>query len=447
MIAVDPYLVVRAASIYVTALLTIAAWLWQQKGSGGVFRFSKNPSRPLFVGALLAFAWNLPVLLAVNVAAQRFGWWQFDAQGGLLLGVPVDFLLAWIWLWSVVPLLAFEGLAIGAIAIIALAFDLILMPAAAPVLRLGPMWLVGEVIALMAGLVPGLLVARMTMRDERLPERAVLQVIAFSGLTLFVLPAIVIDATGAGWTRLFERPTWQISVIMQCLAIPAIIGLSAVQEFVIRGGGTPVPYDPPRRIVTTGLYAYVRNPMQLSAVLLLCLLGLALRNFWLASAGIMAHIYSAGLAAWDEDDDLNTRFGRAWTAYRRGVRAWWPRLRPWRPDSRDDLLYVAESCGMCSEVGRWFQHRGVQGLAIVPAETHPSRALTRITYESSDGAYAASGIEAIARALEHVHVGWAFIACVLRLPVVLPLIQIIVDASGGGPRRIARRPVIHSTDL
>src|SRR6185503_9204093 len=170
MITADPYIVVRAASIYVTALLTIAAWLWQRpkKGSGAIFRKSKNCTRPLFAGGLLAFAWNLPVLLLVNVVAQRFGWWQFDAQGGLLLGVPVDFLLAWVWLWSVVPLLAFDALAIGRIAIVALAFDLILMPAAAPVLRLGPMWLAGEVVALAAGLVPGLLVARMTIRDERL---------------------------------------------------------------------------------------------------------------------------------------------------------------------------------------------------------------------------------------------------------------------------------------
>ena len=138
--------------------------------------------------------------------------------------------------------------------------------------------------------------------------------IAFSGITLFVLPAIIIDATGAGWTRLFERPTWQISVIMQCLAVPAIIGLSAVQEFVTRGAGTRSP-DPPKRIVTTGLYAYVRNPMQLSAVLLLCLLGLALQNVWLAVAGIMAHIYSVDSRGWDEDDDLNKRFGSAWTTY------------------------------------------------------------------------------------------------------------------------------------
>ena len=57
-----------------------------------------------------------------------------------------------------------------------------------------------------------------------------------------------------------------------------MLGLSAVQEFVTRGRGTPIPFDPPRHIVTTGVYAYVANPMQLSAVLFLFLLAVIVGN-------------------------------------------------------------------------------------------------------------------------------------------------------------------------
>ena len=154
----------------------------------------------------------------------------------------------------------------------------------------------------------------------------------------------------------------------------------------------------------------------------------------------MAHIYSAGLAGWDEDEDLRRRFGADWDEYRHSVRSWRPRVRPWqfadRPPAR---LFVAGSCGMCSEVGRWFERRGVSGLSILPAEAHASRALTRITYEAGDGTYAVSGVPAVARALEHVHLGWAFIGSVLRLPLVGPLAQLLVDASGGEPRSLSYR--------
>ncbi|HEV3140256.1 MAG TPA: hypothetical protein VGY57_07060, partial [Vicinamibacterales bacterium] len=167
------------------------------------------------------------------------------------------------------------------------------------------------------------------------------------------------------------------------------------------------------------------------------LLGLVLRNPWIAAAGVVAHLYSAGLAGWDEDEDLRRRFGDDWIVYSRHVPRWIPRMRPWRaagtPPAR---LFVAESCGMCSEVGRWFQRRGVRGLAILPAESHPS-ALRRVTYESGDG-YSASGIEAIARALEHTHLFWMFVACALRLPIVNALVQLLADASGAEPRTIAR---------
>ncbi len=425
MIAIDPHLLVRGAAVYLAVVLTIGAWAW------------RRPDARSLAGAMLGFAWNLPVLLVLNIAAIELDWWRFDAAGGLLLGVPVDLYLSWAWLWGAVPLIAFPSAPLAIVVLIALLVDLAAMPAAAPVLQLGPAWLAGEVLALVVSLVPGLLLARWTGRDVRLTERALLQVMAFSGLVAVLLPAIAIDGSGSSWRSPLDRPAWQLALLAQLLALPGIAGLSAVQEFVTRGGGTPVPFDPPKRIVTTGLYSYIRNPMQLSAVALLILLGLMLENVWVAAAGVMAHLYSAGLAGWDEDEDLRRRFGDAWSIYRLGVRSWVPRARPWhRPDLPPARLFVAESCGMCSEVGAWFAHRGATHLAIVAAESHPSAALTRITYEPADGSRAVSGVEAVARALEHVHFGWAFTAALLRLPIVLPCVQLLVDASGGEPRRV-----------
>lgn len=254
---------------------------------------------------------------------------------------------------------------------------------------------------------------------------------------LFVLPVIVVEGSGSRWVNPATRSAWHVSLHIQLLALPALIGLTAVQEFVTRGGGTPVPLDAPRRLVTTGVYAYVGNPMQLSAVVVLVLLGLITWNPWLAAAGVMAHLYSAGLAGWDEDEDLRRRFGEAWTEYRRGVRRWVPRLRPWhRSDHPPACLYVSASCNMCREVSDWFERRDVKQLVIVPAETHPSEGLRRITYEPSDGSRSDSGVTAVARALEHVHLGWALLGFLLRLPGLCQLTQLLADASGAEPRTL-----------
>jgi protein-S-isoprenylcysteine O-methyltransferase Ste14 len=427
---VDRYLIVRAGSLYLAVMLTAIVWVW------------RRPKPPAVAAALLASIWNLPMLLAFNVAAIHFGWWRFDGRGGIFLGMPVDLYLSWVWIWGGVFALAFPSRHLGIVLIVALAADLLLMPLATPVLQLGSWWVAGEFVGISVGLLPGLLLARWTLGDEHLRERALLQMLAFSGLLGFVLPAIAIEGSGGGWFNPLTLPAWQLCLIAQALAVPVLLGLTAVQEFETRGGGTPVPFDPPRTLVASGVYAYVRNPMQLSAVVFLLMLAAVLRNPWIGAAGVMAHVYSAGLAGWDEDEDLRRRFGAAWIAYRGAVRCWLPHVRPrhvpGRPPAR---LFVSESCGMCRQVGEWFAQRGARQLIIVPAETHPSGALTRITYDPGDGAREASGVEAVARALEHVHLGWAFLGFALRLPVMCQLAQLLVDASGGEPRET---PVVMS---
>jgi hypothetical protein len=160
-------------------------------------------------------------------------------------------------------------------------------------------------------------------------------------------------------------------------------------------------------------------------------------NPYVALAGGIAQVYSVGLAGWDEEADLRERFGAAWLQYRQRVGKWIPRWRPAYDDAVVGTLYVASECHLCQQVARWFRIRGARGLAIRPAETYP-QPLTRITYESADGGYSASGIRAIARGLEHIHLGWAMLGFALRLPVVADVVQLIVDASGGGPRQMPR---------
>lgn len=401
----------------------------------------------LFPAALLGFLWVLPGLLAVQLLNLRFDWWQFHVQGGLFRGMPIDLYLGWAVLWGIVPILVFRKTRIVWVVAVFFALDLILMPACFPVLRLGNRWLIGELAALAIVLVPAQLFARWTLEDSHLSTRALFQVLAAGGVFLFLIPEAVFSLQpGRRWSASLSVPACQRNLELQSIFLFAVLGLSAVQEFAQRGEGTPIPYDPPKRLVVSGLYRYISNPMQLSCALVMSAWAGVLRNPWLLAAAFMSFLYSLGVAAWDEGADMKARFGNPWQEYQESVRAWRPRLKPWHaPDRPEAKLYISANCGPCSDMRRWFESHRVIALQIVAAEDHPTRDLRRITYDPMDGTAAEQGVCAFARGLEHINLGWAFAGAILRLPGISHFVQILLDASGFGPQTIRRRSKRAST--
>ncbi|GAA3148665.1 hypothetical protein GCM10010466_44520 [Planomonospora alba] len=409
--AADPALV-RGVAVMVPLLAVVAA------------ARLRRPSERDVAAAILATAWNLLALTGVNLLAVEAGWWRFAAEGAVAHGLPVDLLLGWALLWGAVPALAAARAARPAPppaqAAVLVWLDLAFMPRAAPVVVLGGDWLTGEAVAAAAALVPGLLLARWTAAGVRLRARVGMQVALAAGLGL-VLP---VAATGV-----WRQPEWVLGLLAQVLAVPLLLGVAAVREFAAAGGGTPLPYDPPERLVTTGPYAYVRNPMQVSMTAGYLVLA-PFAPVFLAAAAVAA-AYGAGLAAWHEGERLTGRFGGDWEEYRRRVRPWLPRPRPAPAPGPPAAVYVSAVCGQCSQVGAWIERRSPVGLRVLAAETRPGT--RRITYEAADGR-TAQGVAAFAHALVHVHLGWALVGWALLLPGVARFAQLCADAFGAGPR-------------
>ena len=399
---------IRALSLYGPIASAILLW---------ILRPHPRKTGP---SVLLALLWTLPTLLLLQRLNQQAGWWVFRTQGPTLRGLPVELFLGWACLWSAVPVLAFRRTWTATLAMVTL--DLIVMPLCVPVVILGPHWLMGEAAAALIVLLPALLLAQWTREDHHLNLRVTLQVVIAGGIFLYLPPEIAFAIRGG---------TWHSHPALQLVPLLALPGLSAVQEFAQRGRGTPIPYDPPRSLVTTGLYRYIANPMQLSCMVVLFVWGYPLGGLWLASAGLIALAYSAGIARWDEHEDLAKRFGAPWLDYRSHVQDWLPRWTPYTP--RPAQVYIAQTCGPCSELSRWLKARSPHGLEILPAESHPN-SLKRMHY--ADAPYQADGVEALARTLEHINVAWAFLGAGMRLPIILPLLQRIADASGFGERNL-----------
>jgi len=419
----DRIFLIRALSLYLPLMGACAAWLHYK------------PTRLEATGAVLATAWNLPMLLALNVAAAALGWWRFDVKGAVFMGVPVDLWMGWAVLWGAPAALFFRRAPLWiAVACFAIS-DLALMPLCSPVLVLGRHWFAGEALALLTCLLPAHMFARWTRDQAHVYRRAFMQFVCFSGL--LCVGILVLLAQTGHWRVLQEITAVRAQVAVQLLFLIGLPGLSALQEFAIAGHGTPLPFDPPRRLVTSGIYSYVANPMQTSTVLLFLGLSFVLHSVWLAMAAAVSFAYCAGLAAWDEGQDLKRRFGADFILYRHDVRDWLPRWRPYIP--RPARIYLSEECFQCSQVAGFLARLNPVGLEILPAEEHPARDLERMAYESHDGSIQQAGIAALARAFEHVNLAWALLGMAMRLPLICMLLQAIADVSGGGPRRVGRR--------
>ncbi len=386
----------------------------------------KRPSKRELAGALLALLWSMPALLVLEVIAREMQWWRMSAPAGVF-PIAGDVWLGWAIAWGPLPaLLGWRR----PLAVLAFAWwlDVTLMPLALNLVVLGHEWLVGELVALTLVLLPGVLLTRWTIRRRFLEVRALMQMVIFSAWTVGIVPYAAERMRPSGGS-----PAWRA---LPLLAPFALVATSAVHEFVRRGGGTPLPYDPPQQLVTSGAYAYVSNPMQLSMTIVLLGLATIIRNPYLALAALLATVYGSGLAAWHESVTTSKRFGDRWTRYRSRVRAWVPRWRPYI--EAESVVYIASSCDLCSGIGGWIAQRRPVGLRIEGAEmlAQPPR---RMLYIPSDGGPSDSGIAALGRCLEHINAVWAVFGFVLRLPLLRPVIQVFVDACGGGPRVIEAR--------
>jgi protein-S-isoprenylcysteine O-methyltransferase Ste14 len=133
----------------------------------------------------------------------------------------------------------------------------------------------------------------------------------------------------------FHRPLphWAAAqaagVLLICIGLVPIV--QAFVEF-INADGTPVPVASPARLVVSGFYRYVRNPIYVGFMGVLLGEALVFGSRGLLEYTAVAWCVGAAGVRFYEEPTLARKFGAEYQEYRRAVRAWVPSLRPWVPD-------------------------------------------------------------------------------------------------------------------
>jgi protein-S-isoprenylcysteine O-methyltransferase Ste14 len=162
-----------------------------------------------------------------------------------------------------------------------------------------------------------------------------------SAVFFLLAPGVVVGLIPWLLTRWQVReplPYWAPMRVLGGVLLVAglIVVIQAFVRFVMEGFGTPAPVAAPERLVVGGVYRYVRNPMYVAVLAAIVGQALLLGRLGLLLYAAVAWLVVAAFVRFYEAPTLTRRFGSDYEAYRRAVPAWWPRLRPWKPDERDE---------------------------------------------------------------------------------------------------------------
>jgi protein-S-isoprenylcysteine O-methyltransferase Ste14 len=149
--------------------------------------------------------------------------------------------------------------------------------------------------------------------------------------TLFGGPGIILVYLPFAITRFHipaDEPDWQ-RIIAAILILAGLIPLfESVVRFVRLGRGTLMPNVPTERLVVTGLYRYVRNPMYVGDLAVLAGEALLFRSYWLLGYAAIVWIVLDTFIRRYEEPTLQRRHSADYPSYRAQVRRWLPRMSP-----------------------------------------------------------------------------------------------------------------------
>ena len=144
--------------------------------------------------------------------------------------------------------------------------------------------------------------------------RATFAVLVLPGMMGFALPLLVIIPA---WPT-DHRNWWALAVV----GLGTWLLFACVREFYVAGKGTLAPWSPPKHLVTSGPFAYSRNPIYVAMLIIIA--GWTL-FFWSRALAIYLALMFAAFhirTLLGEEPRLAREFGAAWTAYRARVRRW-----------------------------------------------------------------------------------------------------------------------------
>jgi len=397
----------------------------------------KKPSSKQMVGMLLGVLWNVPYLILLNVSAEYFGWWNYAPSENSFYNIPIELLVGWCVLWGAFIPYCFEKANLLIPILIVLVIDLYFMPEISSIFKLGDSWLIGEFVLIISCLIPSILIYNLTVNREELFSRSFIQSLIWGGWNVFLIPAIALHHEGKEIFDIWQLDSLKLTIFFNLIIFAIFIGYSALHELARAGEGTPIPMDPPKYLVTTGPYAYMANPLQISTMLIYISFALAFDSYLMVLAILVFVLYTEIFVKWHHKIDIEKRFNYDWFEYKKNVKNWLPRWLPYT--HKKSTVFFSKDCIICPSTEEFAAQLNPKDINFESAKNHPSKDLKRATYRHYSGRFEEEGVNAMARIFEQVNLSFAMIGWIIRMPFINAFLQFTVDRTSVRGKKVFRK--------
>jgi protein-S-isoprenylcysteine O-methyltransferase Ste14 len=125
------------------------------------------------------------------------------------------------------------------------------------------------------------------------------------------------------------EPLWRMLIAFALMLAGLAPLFTSIARFIFEGRGTLVPAVPTERLVVTGLYRFVRNPMYVGVLTTLAGETVLFEKVQIVEYTLVVGLLIYLFVLFYEEPTLLRRYPDDFPRYKRNVPRWLPRLTPW----------------------------------------------------------------------------------------------------------------------
>ena len=141
-------------------------------------------------------------------------------------------------------------------------------------------------------------------------------------ITLVIIPSIILHS-------LTENPIEGNHAFLSFTLFIgfSLIGLSSAFVFVTIGKGTPLPLDQTKKLVVSGPYKFVRNPMAVAGIGQGICISIYFESIYILAYSLFGAFIWHFVVRPIEEKNLLLRFGEEYADYKKSVKCWIPKIK------------------------------------------------------------------------------------------------------------------------